>query len=163
MITAYLVGDTQLIARLNAMPDRLRSGIVRAITRLGFQLEARVKQKLSGEVLKVRTGTLRNSIHTRVAQSTSSVTASVGTNVKYARIHEFGGRTPAHTIPKGGALPKGRALAFEWRGQQVFFRKVNHPGSRIPERSFLRSALKELEPRIKAELEAEVHQVVSRH
>jgi HK97 gp10 family phage protein len=158
VITAYLVGDAALIARLNAMPDRLRSGIVRTVTRLGFQLEARVKQKLSGEVLKVRTGTLRNSINTRVAQTASSVTAAVGTNVKYARIQEFGGHTPPHTI-----LPKrGRVLAFEWKGQQVFFRKVQHPGSRIPEHSFLRSALREMEPRIKAELEAAVHETVSR-
>jgi phage gpG-like protein len=62
-------------------------------------------------------------------------------DVKYAAIHEFGGQTAPHLIvPK-----KAQALAFMGKsGNQVFARQVNHPGSKMPERSFLRSALNDM-------------------
>ena len=148
MITAVIVGDRELIARLNAMPDRMRSGLARAITRLGLDLQRRVMGKLGGPVLKVRTGSLRSSINLRVDQSAGAISASVGTNIKYAAIHEYGGQTAPHEI-----LPKrGRALMFEFKGETRFFRRVHHPGSKIPERSFLRSALNEMRPEIEAGL-----------
>jgi phage gpG-like protein len=104
----------------------------------------------------VRTGTLRSSINTRIDQGGGAVTATVGTNVAYARIHEYGGTTSAHRImPK-----KARVLAFSIGGQTIFRRWVNHPGSRIPERSFLRSALAEMRPEIEAGLEQAVAQAV---
>ena len=55
----------------------------------------------------------------------------VGTNVIYAAIHQFGGRTPPRTI-----RPKRRkALYFPGAAHPVA--KVNHPGSTIPARPFL--------------------------
>lgn len=55
--------------------------------------------------------------------------AVVGTNVVYAAIQNFGGKTRAHEI-----RPRHKkALAFGGR----FARKVNHPGSDIPARPFL--------------------------
>lgn len=55
--------------------------------------------------------------------------AQVGTNVVYARIHQFGGQTRPHVIRAK------RAKALHFGG--VFRKSVNHPGSRIPERPFL--------------------------
>ena len=149
MITAYLQGDTELIARLNAMPGRLPSGVARTVTRLALELVRRTQQKLSGQVLNVRTGVLRSSINHQVTQTSTEVTATVGTNVKYGRYHEFG-------VPHSWEIrPKtARALAFEVGGQTIFARHVTHPP--LPERSFLRSSLREMEPMIKAELEAAV-------
>ena len=75
------------------------------------------------------TGRLRQSI-THVLDRDS---VSVGTNVVYAAIHQFGGRTPPRTIrPK-----KKKALAFQVGGRTVIRRSVCHPGSRIPPRPFL--------------------------
>jgi phage gpG-like protein len=55
--------------------------------------------------------------------------AMVGTNVTYARIHQFGGKTKPHVI-----RPKyKKALAFNGR----LAKSVNHPGSKIPARPFL--------------------------
>lgn len=55
--------------------------------------------------------------------------AVVGTNVVYARIHNEGGKTRPHVI-----RPRYKqALAFNGR----VVKKVNHPGSVIPERRFL--------------------------
>lgn len=55
--------------------------------------------------------------------------ATVGTNVLYAAIHQFGGQTKAHVIRAKNA----KALAFGG----VFRKSVNHPGSKIPARPFL--------------------------
>lgn len=55
--------------------------------------------------------------------------AMIGTNVPYAAIHQFGGKTKPHVIrPKNG-----KALAFNG----LVFKKVNHPGSDIPARPYL--------------------------
>ncbi len=71
------------------------------------------------------TGHLKNSI-TTVSDNDS---ATVGTNVEYAAIHHFGGTTRPHVI-----RPRHKkALAFGGR----VFKKVNHPGSKIPARPFL--------------------------
>jgi phage gpG-like protein len=151
VITAYLVGDSELIARLSAMPGVVQSGIVRAVTRLALELEALVKRKLSGDVLRVRTGVLRSSINNRVNQTATGVTASVGTNVSYAKFHEFGVPHEWEIRPRSA-----RALAFEIGGRTIFAARVIHPP--LPERSFLRSALREMEPRIRSKLEAAVTQ-----
>lgn len=71
------------------------------------------------------TGRLAASITTQY----DNLSAVVGTNVKYAAIHQFGGTTPPHVI-----RPKNKkALAFSGR----VVKKVNHPGSKIPARPFL--------------------------
>jgi phage gpG-like protein len=154
VITAYLIGDTQLIARLSAMPGKLRAGVGRAVLRLALLLQRKVQvEKLSGQVLKVKTGSLRSSINIQVSEGATRVMASVGTNIRYAGIHEFGGTQPGRTI-----LPKrGRALAFEFAGARRFFASVNRPAAHYPERSFLRSALREMQPEIRTELETAVH------
>jgi phage gpG-like protein len=76
----------------------------------------------------------------------------VGTNLVYAAIHEYGGTTRAHVIE----ARKAKALAFQMGGQTVFFKRVNHPGSHMPERSFLRSALEENAGSIRDALERAV-------
>jgi phage gpG-like protein len=106
--------------------------------------------KLSGGVLNARSGALRDSIVGDVALGADSVSASVGStgDVKYAAIQEYGGKTAAHEI-----LPdKARALAFFVGGALRFARRVEHPGSTIPERSYLRSSLDEMSPEIVASL-----------
>ncbi len=70
------------------------------------------------------------SLHSSVTQQSDSTSAVVGTNIKYAAIHQFGGQTRPHVI-----LPKNKkALAFGGR----VVKKVNHPGSKIPPRPFLK-------------------------
>ena len=68
--------------------------------------------------------------------------------MKYAAIQEYGGKTSAHEI-----LPvKGDVLAFVVGGGQHFARRVEHPGSLIPERSYLRSSLDDMKDEILAAL-----------
>lgn len=78
----------------------------------------------------VDTSRLKNSI-TMKAGETSLI---VGTNVKYAAIHQLGGTIPAHTI-----LPK-RAKALRWfdgSGNVRFAKKVKIPTITLPKRPFL--------------------------
>jgi phage gpG-like protein len=78
-------------------------------------------------------------------------------DAKYAAIHEYGGRTSAHEI-----LPaKAQALCFMVGGATRFARRVQHPGSNIPARSYLSSALQDSQEQIVAELSDAVAQVWS--
>ena len=88
-----------------------------------------------------QSGALRDSIRIQTSQQDGSVGADIFSDgdVPYAAIQEYGGKTAAHEI-----LPdKARVLAFVLNGKQVFARRIQHPGSQIPERSYLRSALEE--------------------
>jgi phage gpG-like protein len=131
-----------------------------SMSRLVMKLTRKVKEeKLSGQVLKNKTGRLRRSIHPEVGQTSRSLVGTVGTNVVYAGIHEYGGQTRPHVIE----AKRAAFLAFMGKdGNMVFRRKVNHPGSRLPERSFLRSALKEMTPEIVREFENAITRVVRR-
>ncbi len=154
MITAYLVGDTELIARLSAMSGGgLQQGVARAVTRLALELQRLVQQKLSGPVLKARTGVLRSSINAQVQQSSTAVTARVETNVPYAGFQEFGVPHSWEIRPRSA-----RALAFEVGGRTIFAAYVIHPP--LPERSFMRSSLREMTPKIETDLGVAVHEVV---
>lgn len=127
------------------MPDGLRRELRREVSKQTLMLEALVKRKLSNDVLRVRTGNLRASIHSVVDEGPTSITGKVASSgdVKYAAIHEFGG-----TIKHPGGTP---FMSFE--GQTFFVSKqkaanLNLPVTRphdipIPERSFMRSSLAE--------------------
>lgn len=88
---------------------------------LGIQPNPR---RAGGKILQ-DTGRLAASI----VSSSDNDGAVVGTNVKYAAIHQFGGQTRPHLIK-----PRNKqALAF---GGKVV-KQVSHPGSTIPARPFL--------------------------
>jgi phage gpG-like protein len=151
MIRGWLVGDDKLVARMNAMPGRVHDSLVRRVTRLLLQLEAKVKGKLSNEVLNVKTGTLRRSITQQLIDAPNQVAGIVGTNVPYARPHEYGFKgvvtvkSHLRSITKAfGKEIKSGSVSFNVRSHS---RQVN-----LPERSFLRSALAEMDPQIKSEL-----------
>lgn len=155
MIVELQYSDTKIMGKLDLMPIAARDALSKAVTINAMELTAYVKEKkLSGQVLQVRTGNLRRSIHaTPTVETPVSVQAAVKSSgdVKYAGIHEFGGVTAPHDIYPVHAS----ALRFMGRnGQFVFAKVVHHPGSRMPERSFLRSGLKDLRPKIVEDLKA---------
>lgn len=149
MIRGTLVGDRELVARIAAVPQRLKTEVDRLTDALGLRLQASVQRDyLTGQVLRVRTNRLRGSI-TRGAQDSRSrfestpVTAFayVGTNVSYGRTWEYDG-IPAHDV-----VPiRAKALRFEIGGQ-VLFRKRVHIPAQGP-RPFLAPALQAMAPMI---------------
>jgi hypothetical protein len=91
VITVDLIGDESALDRLRAMPDAARSGLARAIAKPGVDLQNNVQQdKLSGQVLKTRSGLLKSSIDVQTDQSNTAITAIVFTDVDYAAAQEYG-------------------------------------------------------------------------
>jgi phage gpG-like protein len=161
MLAVAPEGLESTIARLDAYPAALAAALAAKASELAAALAEIVKtDKLSGAVLNARTGALRASIAAGVSSDADGFRASVGSNgdVKYAAIQEYGGRTGAHEI-----LPaKARALAFVAGGAQRFARKVEHPGSMIPERSYLRASLDEMRDEIESALAATAAEALDR-
>lgn len=152
MISATIVGDRDLIARIGEMPRTVHDELAREVKRLGFKLEALVKtQYLTGQVLKVRTGRLKSSITQGAAESRSrfsdtgtEVAYFVGTNVKYGRTWEYGADVPAYTVRPKNA----RALHFNVGGRDVFAMKAEIPAHHIAARPFLAPALAQMKQEI---------------
>ena len=151
MFALALDGLEETSARLNGYPAALQAALAAKADELAAALADLVKNdKLSGGVLNTRSGALGDSIAASVTADADGVLASVGSegDVKYAAIQEYGGKTSAHEI-----LPaKGNVLAFVVGDAQHFARRVEHPGSAIPERSYLRSALDDMKDEIVAAL-----------
>jgi phage gpG-like protein len=156
MIDVSVNGLDTLAARFAALPRTLAARLAEEVERLGGVLRDRVERNLSGQVLQQKSGRLAGSIAVAVERSGAGASATVSSDAPYAAIHEYGGTIPARTI-----LPQSaRALAFPWRGQQRFFKRVTLPAVAVPERSFMRSALAETEPEIRAAIEASAYQAV---
>lgn len=127
-------------AALGRIPAQVLDYVAAKIRALTLALQHHiVADKLQGQVLQHRSGALGRSIQEIIETLGQQIIGRVFSagDVKYAAIHEFGGQTPPHDI-----LPsKAQALAFMMGGEQVFAKIVHHPGSHIPERSFMRSGL----------------------
>ena len=156
MIGGYLVGDAEVVQRLDGMGTRLRDEMKAGIGRATLKLQRMVVQnKLSGQVLKVRTGTLRRSIDQVVLDEGTKVSGIVSSNVKYARPHEYGfhGAVTVKESLRTIRQAFGRPIDPVQISVRSHTRKVD-----LPERSFLRSALADLERSgaIRVEMEAAV-------
>jgi phage gpG-like protein len=146
VITASLTG----VEGLGVLPQALADRLAQEIERLGGVLRDPIDRNLSGEVLQRRTGRLAGSITVEAERVGLGASVTVASDSPYAAIHEYGGTIPARTV-----LPQSaRALAFPWRGRQRFFKRVQLPAVTMPERSFMRSALNETLPEIRAAIEA---------
>jgi len=129
-------------AALAEMPERLRAALAEKANALATELQAKIQQKLAGEVLNTRSGALARSIVATIEDVSGNVAVSIASNgdVKYAAIHEFGGTIPPHEI----VPDKAKALAFAVGGKEVFAARVNLPAVTMPERSYMRSSLAEM-------------------
>ncbi len=139
-------------AALGAMPERIRAALVAKAGVLAAKLRAKIEQKLSGEVLQMKSGALAGSIGVTIEETSAGVAVRLATSadVKYAAIHEFGGVIPPHEI----VPDKAKALAFLVGGKQAFTARVNLPAIAMPERSYMRTSLAEMADDIRDELAA---------
>ncbi len=155
MIEGTVTGDKEIALRLRGAPTKIQGKLREAIGRIILKLQSRVvSQKLSGQVLNVRTGTLRRSIDQVVTEQQNGVAGIVFSNLKYARRHEYG-FTGSETVKAHLRMMKqafGKPVKNP-RKIEVgsFTRSVNYPAH-----SFMRAALKEMAPEILAQLEKAV-------
>jgi len=89
-----------------------------------------------GKILQ-RSGQLAASITARH----SATEAAVGTNKRYAAIHQFGGTIPAHTVRPRFA----KALKIPTKNGYIYRRKARIPQVTIPPRPFLHLTPEDLE------------------
>lgn len=155
-IRLMVVGGEEARARLAAMPERVNKAMRAAMGRSLNIIHRRVTENLTGRVLNVKTGRLRR---VETAVSPDGTRGMIGTNVEYAEIHEYGGQTPPHRIearrkralrfPAAGfagsvRLTKAGKLARRQSpGAVIMVQAVEHPGSTMPARPFMRPALED--------------------
>lgn len=158
-----LVDEKGTVLRLLGVPAKASQRLRVAISREVIELANHIKdQKLSGQVLKNRTGALRRS--TRAYPPTMAGSAIRGevavdkTTSVYGKVHEFGGtyRIPAHTRRNRGQ----RRLRVSEHGAMRTHQVREHTAT-FKERSFMRSSLEERRHRILESLKRAVHEAVS--
>jgi hypothetical protein len=148
MITVTITGFEEVRAKLENVFPAARARLRQTTAKLAVDLQRHVvEDKLSGQVLKNRTGTLRRSINQHVEETSESVTGIVGADMnaaRYARALEYGvtflhpGGTAYLKFPDGAVfISNTNALASR------AFRTKAHNITQ-PERSYLRSALKDM-------------------
>jgi len=131
----------EVVRDLESKSDAITKGTVIQMYQAMTILEAAIKQNIrvrSG--LKVRSGSLLNSIQKEVLINGNQVTGKIGPeNIPYAAIHEYGGEIPARRIE-----PR-HAKALRWMGPNgILFSKGHEiPEAKIPARPYLEPALTE--------------------
>lgn len=156
MIDASVIGDEQVVASIRSQYRKVITNVEQSIGRLTLKLLTRVKvNKLSGQVLNVRTGRLRRSITYKVIKTPSRITGIVGTNVEYARIHELGfhGQVSVKAHLREIKKAWGKDITPRTVEVRTHSRQVN-----LPAKSFLRSAMEEMTPEIIQTLQQSIRQ-----
>lgn len=155
MIEFEIRGDTEIIARITRTADRIAGEIQRALNTVNTQLQRHIQSdKLSGQVLKSRTGNLKRSIVQIPATiETGAISGGVGlgSEAPYGLIHEFGG-----TLQIPEVTPR-TARALHWigkSGEEVFAMRARAHDVVMPERSFMRSSFAEFRDRIETQIRA---------
>lgn len=151
MLKMEFIGGDVLVALLRAYGDKVQTAIVKSVARSALRLQSEVmERRLSGQVLNVRTGNLRRSIHQRVTNTGSAVIGEVNTNVRYGMAHEYGF---AGTVNVKASLRQVRqAFGRPLKSPRYVQVRAHSRNVRLPERSFLRTALRDLKPEIEADL-----------
>ncbi|WHZ16003.1 MAG: hypothetical protein OJF52_002851 [Nitrospira sp.] len=150
MIEIKVTGIPEVLLELEQLTPAIRKGLQQGMGRALLRLTRYVKQsKLTGQALHVRTGRLRRSIHSEMQTTPIMIEGTGGTNVKYARAHEFGfdGQVGVKAHLRTIKQAFRRAIAPIQIQVSAHSRHMH-----LPERSFLRSALKELEQDIRNDL-----------
>lgn len=151
-LVAFKVGQRLLVAT---------SKIGKSVTRSAIRLVGYVKEnKLTDQVVKVRTGRLRRSITYRYTEEGMTFQAFVGTNVSYAKALEngFSGTVNVRghvvkehqrkmTIAFGKPMANPRTVTVQAHSIRAHPMKMN-----IKARHFLRDSLTENTPQITSDL-----------
>lgn len=162
-VTVNVNGVAELERRFDPVKarEKIREGVWRGMIAVGNS----TIRKLSGPVLKNQTGTLRRSIHQRLVETQEAIKGLIGsfagyTNPKggeqaagYARIHEFGG---TFNVPD-----YVRRVNIVFGGEvKPFMQVVKSHKVTYPERSFLRSSLKDEKKNVVKELRISMNEAL---
>lgn len=114
MIEMKWIGMTAFLKTMQRMRKAIPQASISSMRQATEYLRGYiVKNKLSGQVLKKKTGTLSGSIDREEYLMGDSAVGRVGSNLKYARIHEIGGIIHATNTPYLKFLVDGRWIMAE--------------------------------------------------
>ncbi|MDE2467771.1 MAG: hypothetical protein KGL35_03275 [Bradyrhizobium sp.] len=140
-------GTNRLIARLGALSSAMSQAVATTIT---YETQA-VKNAASVRMAELfkNPGRMQDSLSTDVViDGPTTVGTVMASGLPYLAIQEYGGVTSPHDIFPVNAsvlafMSPGSAVFKEGStsGDMVFTRVVHHPGSVMPERSYMRYAL----------------------
>ena len=157
MITARLVGDDAVLAWLRTTPDLAASGLARAITTLGIELQSKIQEgELIGQTLAARSGSLGSSTSLQLDQSDDRIAATVSSGGGYAHAHGYG------AIGVGAKLRRITKTFGRPRPRKAINVRSGHRRIDIPKPSFLSSALQDMDPAIRDEVEAALREALTR-
>ncbi|WP_063777015.1 MULTISPECIES: hypothetical protein [Burkholderia cepacia complex] len=137
---AQVKGESQVIARIGRIVPNVRNALVQRVQRLVIALQVHViADKLSGQVLNVRSGRLRRSVNQGVTSTDTTITGVVSTPVEYAPPNEYGfqGVVTVKEHLRQVTTAWGKPLATPVTATV----REHTMAMNLPERSFLRSAL----------------------
>ena len=155
MLRMEFIGGDVLAAVLRSYGDKVQTAIVQSVGRSALKLQSEVMDnRLSGQVLNVRTGNLYRSIHQQVTSSGGAVIGKVNTNVRYGKAHEYGF---AGTVNVKASLRQVRqAFGRPLKSPRYVQVRAHSRNVRLPERSFLRTALRDMKPMIETDLQKSI-------
>jgi phage gpG-like protein len=164
LLSVRLVVSPESIKELAAKAETVHAALAIKVRELVHQWHERAAEKVSGPapgaVLNVKTGALRRSLKERFEDEGGVFVGTLYSSgdVKYAAIHEYGG---VINIPEITPT-KAQALHFFYKGKWVFAMRAKAHSVTMPERSFVRSSLRELAPQIELELRETLREAISK-
>jgi hypothetical protein len=172
--------DQRVVAALDRRRGALNAALRRSVDESLLMLQRRIQQKLSGEVLNIRSGKLHGSVNVEQAAGEDVITGAVNAAAGpawYGRVHEYGGKNAYDIYPKikralaffGSGGPTGaakRAFYFKQGARRgslrpklyaaaataglVVVKSVHHPP--LPKRAFMSTSLEEMRSAIIAKV-----------
>jgi hypothetical protein len=157
MITARLVGDDAVLAWLRTTPDLAASGLARAIATLGIELQSRIQGgELTSQTFAARSRSLGSSTSLQLDQSDDRIAATVSSDGGYAHAHGYG------AVGVGAKLRRITKAFGRPRARKAISLPSGHRRIDVPKPSFLSSALEDMDPAVRDEVEAALREALTR-
>jgi hypothetical protein len=161
MIAAYLVGDRELLERLQRLPGAVNTGLSRSITQLGFALQRTLRRDDIGDQAPTKdTRSPMSKVGLRFEQNSGTITARLGVRRQnaaqrdgLARARSANVRASLRREQEGFASPTAANAIGVPAGDGV---------AGLVEPSFLRSALDSMAPAVRDEIEAGLSAAIAR-
>jgi hypothetical protein len=161
-ISFKLTSAEALEARLKGLGSELTKQLTVKTHALLVQLQTKVVMKLSGQVLKVKTGALRSSVNVEgPIEAGGIISGSVGIphgpTYTYGRAHELGVSAPYEIV-----ATRAKALAWQMsvkgKMKTIFSQYVTHPA--VPPTPFVSPTFEENDEWVMDELRKTVAEVL---
>ena len=150
MIKSTVEGEKEVLARISTVSTKTIRRIDETVGAFTLRLSRSAQVKLSGGVVNKRSGSVLTAIQrgTSIKKYSWGIRGTVGASGASKKVAIAAGAIEYGSTHQARILEATKAgtLRFQIGGKTVFAKRVLIPAFEIPERSFLRSSLRELGP-----------------